>query len=63
MSTYSFFDREVVERAAKKMMEHKNGSSAPGLSLALKVAIGWKEKTEEQIQAAFREAVLKLRRG
>lgn len=45
------------------MMEHKNGASAPGLSLELKVAIGWKEKTEEQIQAAFREAVLKLRRG
>lgn len=63
MSTYSFFDREVVERAAKKMMEHKKGSSVPGLSLELKVAIGWKEKSEEQIQAAFREAVLKLRRG
>ncbi|MGI4837672.1 MAG: hypothetical protein ACRYF9_08640 [Janthinobacterium lividum] len=45
------------------MMERKNGLSAPGLSLELKVAIGWKEKTEEQIQAAFREAVLKLRRG
>lgn len=63
MSTYSFFDREVVERAAKKMKDRKGDSSVQGLSLELKVAIGWKEKTEEQIQAAFREAVLKLRHG
>jgi hypothetical protein len=63
MSTYSFFDRDVVERAAKKMMDHKHDLNALGLSLELQVAIGWKEKTEEQIQAAFREAVLKVRRG
>lgn len=63
MVTYSFFDCDVVERAAKNMMEHKHDLNALGLSLELQVAIGWKEKTEEQIEAAFREALLKLRHG
>lgn len=61
MSTYSFFDRAVVERAAKKMLEHKHDSNALGLSLELQVAIGWKEKTDAQIRAAFRDAAQKLR--
>lgn len=61
MSTYSFFERDVVERAAKSMLEHKQGSSNQGLPLELAVAIGWTEKSDSQIEAAFREALLKLR--
>lgn len=63
MSTYSFFDRDVVERAAESMMEHKGNPDALGLSLELEVAIGWTEKTDSQIEAAFQEAALKLRHG
>lgn len=61
MSIQTFFDRGVIERAAKSMLDSKALGSGEGLSRELAVAIGWTEKTDSQIRAAFQEAARKTR--
>jgi hypothetical protein len=55
----AFFSRDVVEKAAKKMLDP--GASRPGLPRELAVILSRKEITAVEIRDAFRTASMGLK--